>query len=374
VRLAEAPDLETWDAWAVDGPGGHVYQSQAWARHRARFGWQPRFGVLDDGGPVLALTRPWRALPGGSAYVSRGPVPAGPPDATAAHVVEVGDWLAEQGLDVVAVDPEVPADGPFGPAIRAAGWRQIEELQPSRHRMDVTLPADGDEEALLKSFSATTRNLVRQAERQQLVVRRLDRRAVPASGVTSGEANGQAAGDDTPTATVATSGEAEAIDRLYGLLVDTARRRGFWLADRATFRSWTTEALEAGHLLALLVDGPDGSLLAGATFYRHGDRLTYALSGEHASARKDHPGATRLMLWRAMQIAMAERRAIMDLGGVDVRGARRRPRPEEPEHGMLTFKESFGATWLELAGAHERVMHPGRHALGRGLTRLLGGR
>jgi lipid II:glycine glycyltransferase (peptidoglycan interpeptide bridge formation enzyme) len=71
-----------------------------------------------------------------------------------------------------------------------------------------------------------------------------------------------------------------------------------------------------------------------------------------------------------MQIAMAERRAIMDLGGVDVRGARRRPRPEEPEHGMLTFKESFGATWVELAGAHQRVVRPLRNALGRALGRL----
>jgi len=365
VRLADAADLETWDARAVDGPGGHVYQSQAWARHRARFGWEPRFGVLDDGGPVLALTRPWRIVPGGSAYVSRGPVPAGTPEAMAAHLLEVGGWLGERGIDVVAADPEVLAAGSFGAAIRAAGWRQIEELQPSRHRMDVALPADGDEEALLKSFSATTRNLVRQAERQELAIRRLDRR--PGEGPVAG-------GDGAAASPVDEAAEAEAIDRLYRLLVDTARRRGFWLANAATFRSWTTEALHAGHLVALLVDAPDGNLLAGATFYRHDDRLTYALSGEHASARKEHPGATRLMLWRAMQIAMAERRAIMDLGGVDVRGARRRPRPEEPEHGMLTFKESFGATWVELAGAHERVIRPVRYALGRGVTRLLGGR
>ncbi|MBI3751229.1 MAG: peptidoglycan bridge formation glycyltransferase FemA/FemB family protein [Chloroflexi bacterium] len=366
VRAAGPADLTTWDARVVNGPGGHVYQSQAWARHRARFGWAPRFVVLGDGLPVLVLTRPWRLVGGGSAYVSRGPIPEGDPELTATRLVGLTAWLGGQGIDVVAADPEVPADSAYGRHLGDAGFRRIEELQPSRHRMDVALPADGDEAALLKSLSATTRNLVRQAERQGLVVRRLDRHA-PAVGPGSDPAarldvEPAPAPDDSAT-----------VDRLYELLVDTARRRGFRLAGRATFRSWTDEALAAGHLFALLVEDPDGRLLAGATFHRHGNRLTYALSGEHEAARRDHPGATRFLLWRAMQIAMAEGRAIMDLGGVDVRGARRRPRPEEPEHGMLTFKESFGATWVELAGAHERVINPLRYAAGRAVTRLLGG-
>ena len=358
MRLAEAGDLASWDARAVDGPGGHVYQSQAWARHRARFGWSPCFVVLDDGLPVLVLTRPWRLIGGASAYVARGPIPDGDPDTTAARLVDLADWLGGHGIDVVAADPEVREDRSFAERVGRAGFRQIEELQPSRHRLDVVLPASADDETLLKSFSATTRNLVRQAERHGLTVRRLDRRA-PAGG-SDGDA-------------IHPPDEAATIDRLFGLLVDTAKRRGFWLAGQATFRSWTEEALAAGHLFALLVEDPEGRLLAGATFYRHGNRLTYALSGEHAAARKDHPGATRLLLWRAMQIAMAEGRAIMDLGGVDVRGARRRPMPGEPEHGMLTFKESFGATWVELAGAHERVNRPMRYAAGRALTRVLGG-
>lgn len=362
MRAADAPDLAAWDARAVDGPGGHVYQSQAWARHRARFGWVPRSIVLDDGLPVLVLTRPWRLLGGGSAYVSRGPIPSDDAATTATRLTQLAEWLGGQGIDVAAADPEVPADDAYAERLRAAGFHQIEELQPSRHRMDVALPADGDEEALLQSFSATTRNLVRQAERQGLVVRRLDRRAPDGAAGAAGPGEGEAG-----------AGEAATIDRLYELLVETARRRGFWLAGRATFTSWTSEALAAGHLLALLVEDPAGRLLAGATFYRHGTRLTYALSGEDAAARKDQPGATRFLLWRAMQVAMAEGRAIMDLGGVDVRGARRRPRQGEPEHGMLTFKESFGATWVELAGAHERVIRPLRYAAGRAVTRILGG-
>jgi lipid II:glycine glycyltransferase (peptidoglycan interpeptide bridge formation enzyme) len=363
VRKADQATLDRWDEIVVDGPRGHVLQSRAWARHRARMGWTAHLNVTDDGLPVLALARPWRLGPGGSAYVSRGPVPAAAPELTAARLLETADWLAGQGLDVIAADPEVEAGTPFLPAVGRGGFRRIEELQPSRHRMDVALPADGDADALLKSFSSTTRNLVRQAGRQGLIVRRIDRRA----------AADDAGTDEDPLVPVDRAAESALLARLYGLLAETARRRSFALASRGTFDSWTGEALEAGHLLALVVETAEGELLAGATFHRHGGRLTYALSGESVTARKASPGATRLLLWRAMGIAMAERRAIMDLGGVDVRGARRRPRQGEPEHGMLTFKESFGAQWVELAGAHERVVRPWRYALGRVTGHLPGG-
>ena len=38
-------------------------------------------------------------------------------------------------------------------------------------------------------------------------------------------------------------------------------------------------------------------------------------------------------------------------------------------YGLYEHKRSFGATWVELAGAHERVIRPRRYALGRGLAR-----
>jgi lipid II:glycine glycyltransferase (peptidoglycan interpeptide bridge formation enzyme) len=79
----------------------------------------------------------------------------------------------------------------------------------------------------------------------------------------------------------------------------------------------------------------------------------------------------RLVVWEAMKGALAEGRTEMDLGGVDVPGARRRPEPGEPAHGMLAFKESFGASWIELTGAHERVFRPTRYALGRIAARIV---
>ena len=48
----------------------------------------------------------------------------------------------------------------------------------------------------------------------------------------------------------------------------------------------------------------------------------------------------------------------IDLGGVDVAGARRMPTPGEPQWGMYEHKIGFGARWVESAAAHEIVLRP----------------
>jgi lipid II:glycine glycyltransferase (peptidoglycan interpeptide bridge formation enzyme) len=45
-------------------------------------------------------------------------------------------------------------------------------------------------------------------------------------------------------------------------------------------------------------------------------------------------------------------------------------------YGLYRHKRSFGAEWLELAGAHEQVIRPTRYRVGRvaaRAARLLGG-
>ena len=78
------------------------------------------------------------------------------------------------------------------------------------------------------------------------------------------------------------------------------------------------------------------------------------------------PGALHLLRWRAIQLAIREGRAEMDLGGVDVAGRPPRAAEGEPMWGLYQHKRSFGGEWLELSGAHERVLDAGRYRLGRG--------
>jgi lipid II:glycine glycyltransferase (peptidoglycan interpeptide bridge formation enzyme) len=359
VRDATPAERADWDACTVDTPGGHVYQSVAWADHQADAGWVPRFLVTPDDGRVLALGRPWPWVGGSSAYLPRGPVTAGAPgegvgETLARRLIAVSEHLATAGVDVVAADAEVPAaNAAYGDTIRAAGFHPIEEIQPSRHRIALPLvPTDGEGPAF-DSIAKSTRQRVRAAERDDIVVVRHDRRQAgggPGDGFVTPDEPGEVA-----------------LDRFYDLLRETGERRHFGFGGRDRFVPWWVAALRAGHLVYLEARHPTsaGTVLAGLVLYRHGGRLSTVHSGDHETTRATHPGALHLLRWRAIQLAIREGCHEMDLGGVDVAGARREPVDGEPMYGLYQHKRSFGGRWVELTGAHERVLDGRGYAIGR---------
>jgi lipid II:glycine glycyltransferase (peptidoglycan interpeptide bridge formation enzyme) len=356
ARIATSEELVDWDERTVDRAGGHVYQSRAWAAHRQAAGWTPLHLVFDDDAAVLALRRDWPWIGGGSAYVPRGPIAGGEPATeTARRLTALTDHLAGAGIDVVASDAEIPAESGYRDLLAAAGFRPIEEIQPSRHR--IALPLTGaDEEAVFGGIAKSTRQRIRKAEKDAIVVVRHDGRLV------RGEVGDGFSSPKEPTEV--------ALDRFYDLLLETGERRQFTFGPRRGFVGWWQAALRAGHLIYLEAHAPDGAPQAGLVLYRHGERLSTVHSGDHADARRDHPGALHLLRWRAIQLAIREGRAEMDLGGVDVAGARREPREGEPMWGLYQHKLSFGGRWIELTGAHEKVIRPNRYRAGRIVSRL----
>ena len=360
VREANPDELADWDARTVDEPGGHVYQSRAWAEHRRASGWRPRFLVADDGGRALALTRPWPLVGGGSAYMPRGPVAMGArPGEVGRRLVAFADALAADGIDVVAADAEVPAaEEAFRTAIEAGGFHAIEEIQPSRHRVSLALGPDPDETAVFEGVAKSTRQRIRGAERGGVVVVRHDTRA--AAGVLG-------IGSSAPV-----EGPEAALDRFYDLLLETGERRRFSFGPRDSFTAWWRAALTAGHLVYLEARAGDaaGEPLAGLILYRHGGRLSTVHSGDHAATRETHPGALHLLRWRAIELAIREGSAEMDLGGVDVAGARGEPQEGDALYGLYRHKVSFGGRWLELTGAHERVYDGRGYRAGRLASRV----
>ncbi len=143
--------------------------------------------------------------------------------------------------------------------------------------------------------------------------------------------------------------------------------------------AWWLAALAAGHLLYLEARAPrsspggSGEPLAGLVVYRHGGRLSTVHSADRAATRTEHPGALHLLRWRAIQLAIREGCAEMDLGGVDLTGSRQEPQEGDPLYGLYQHKRAFGGRWLELTGAHERVLDPRGYALGRLAGRLAAG-
>jgi lipid II:glycine glycyltransferase (peptidoglycan interpeptide bridge formation enzyme) len=370
VRLATAEDLEAWDARAVASKTGHVYQSRAWGEYRSAHGWRTWNLVFDDGFPLLVVARDRPVVGGGSAYASRGPIPDLDVELTARRAAAAADLLAGDGVDSLTVDGETPAAEGLTAQLKAAGFEPAEEVQPSRHRMDVHLGPDdspnSDESTIFASFGATTRNLIRQADRHGLRVLRLD--------VGGGRAEGEYAGPPLEGFEPLDPDDAGAVEQrlkgFYGMLDATAERRGFALASEEAFLDWSRRSLAAGHSFYLEAVHDEDGPVAGATFLRHGDRITYSLAGDRAELRRKYPGAVRLLVWRGIQVALDERRTTVDLGGIDTPGARVKPNKGDPTYGMYQFKESFGARWVELTGAHQRTMRPLRSLAGRVAGRL----
>jgi lipid II:glycine glycyltransferase (peptidoglycan interpeptide bridge formation enzyme) len=361
IRLATSADLIDWDERTVDAPGGHVFQSRAWADHRQKAGWTPDYLVFDDGYRALALRRAWPLVGGWSAYIPRGPISAGEaPERTAERLGAIVEHLGESEVAVVASDAEIPAATGYPGRLAALGFHQIEEIQPSRHR--ISLPLAGRfEDDVFGGISKSTRQRIRKAESEGVIVVRHDGRIAP-SGVGEGFAP-----PSEPTEI--------ALDRFYGLLLETGERLHFTFGPRESYIAWWRAALRTGHLVLLEARTLEGEPQAGLVLYRHGQRLSTVHSGDHAAARRDHPGALHLLRWRAIQLAIREGRAEMDLGGVDVAGSRREPREGEPMWGLYQHKRSFGGEWLDLTGAYERILDPTRYRLGRiagRLSRLVG--
>ena len=337
VDLLDAAPPE-WDRLAVDAPGGHVLQGTAWAEHRRGQGWRPRFARFDDGRAALVLTRARPPLSGFLAYCPRGPIGAGdPPGIVAGRAIALAERLRGDGATILAVDPELDADPAYESALAAAGFQPTEEIQPSRHRLVLDLPAGGDEAALLRGMTKSTRQRIHAAE-----------------------AGGTAVREDEDGRSLAD----------FATLMDaTARRKRFNFGSDRGFLEWWRRVLAAGRARFLVAERED-RLLGGLLVYLQGGHRATAFSADDAALRREHPGTMHLLRWTAIRDALAAGAPSIDLGGVDVAGARRRPEPGEQAWGMLEHKLGFGARWVESAGAHEIVLRPGVYRADLALRRL----
>jgi lipid II:glycine glycyltransferase (peptidoglycan interpeptide bridge formation enzyme) len=357
VREATSADLLDWDRLTVGRPNGHVYQSRTWAEQRARLGWRPRFLVLEDDQAALALLRPYAVVPGSTAYIPRGPVwdPGDDAQRIAERLRAITEWLADDGVDVVASDAEIPAYLPgIGAALAAIGFAPIPEIQPSRHRVSLRLAPDTDDAAVRAGLTKSTRQRITAAEADGIAIHRHDTAGWPG---------------DHPIFLPPDRPTDAAFEEFATLLEGTGERRGFRFGPRAVFIDWW----RAGHAAGLVVHleaRRDGETLGALLCYRHGDRLSTVHSADAPGVRERHPGVMHLLRWRAIQLAIREGRDEMDLGGVDVAPDHREPAQGDPMAGLYEHKRSFGATWSPMVGAHERMIRPWRYPIGRTTTRL----
>lgn len=325
VRVSALPSPD-WDELTVAAPGGHVMQGTAWAEHRRSQGGEPRFVEFDDGRAALVILRRSPGLPGASAAVRRGPVHAGDgPVRLAARCAALAEHLRGEGVRDLFVDPELDADPAYDAAMDRLGFAETGEVQPSIHVMRLTFPAGATEESLLATFSKSTRQRIRAAQKAGIAVRH-DRAG-------------------------------ERLTEFGQLLVERADDLGIAMRPELGYLAAWRRLLAAGHA-RLLVAEHEGELLGGLLFYVQAGMLSTAYSADRAALRRRFPGAMHLVRWSVIREALAGGLPAVELGGVDVPGHREPPRPEEANHGLFEHKRSFGAEWVARTTARRVVLRP----------------
>lgn len=352
VRPATRDEVSRWDDLTVEVPDGDVKQSRAWADQRAAAGWRPHFLAIEDGGYGLAIGRARPITGAGLLHVPRGPVGTPEPLIRADRLAAIAAWAKDAGYDEIVADAEVPAATGYPGLLRERGFGLVDEVEPSRHRMSTQIAPGAREDEMRAAIEPRARQPFTAAERRGHRVIRHDLMA----------ADGPGDGFEAPPGDDGAATEA-AFRRFHALLASAGERRGFRIGSQSAATSWWRATLAAGHLVHLEVRGSDDTYLGGAIFMRHGTRLTYAHAADVVALRTTYPGVAHLVVWRGLQLAIREGRTDLDLGGVDVAGARGVPQPGGPMYGLYRFKLAFLGTWIEQSGAHARTLRPGRRRI-----------
>jgi lipid II:glycine glycyltransferase (peptidoglycan interpeptide bridge formation enzyme) len=332
IQLRPVADADdgAWDAFLAATASGDFLHDRAWAAVAAFDGQPQRRYVLEEDGAITGIVAAQeRRIMAGRVfwYVPHGPVlDFGHPraaDQLRAVVIGLREVARHHGAIAVRLEPRLEQDDPALGAFAGRGLKRLDENLQVRHTRIVELVADDD--ALLAGFDKDTRYSIRRAEREGVEVTAVD----------------------DPT-------DADAIDALHGLVVETQRRAGFPLPPIDRYR--TAWAALAGEGRAVILEARrEGELLASGMVVIEGDRSFYLFSGSRREERGEPKRyASYALQWAMMRLARDRGARHHDLWGV----APPEAGPDHPWHGVGLFKRGFGGREVTWAGSYDIVADP----------------
>ncbi|MBI4370940.1 MAG: peptidoglycan bridge formation glycyltransferase FemA/FemB family protein [Elusimicrobia bacterium] len=293
-------DDAAWDAVLAALPDATVFQSAAWARHKADFGWRPiRLAAQDGGAAVGAVQALAKNLPGGVRLLWARGGPVGEPASWDAGL-RAALGAAAGGLASYARVCSYREAGPIPAALAAGGWSR--PRRPLDRGLTYLLDLGPDPERLREGLSANWRHNLKRGNARAVVVDWTDPEPAEMESVY------------------------RALESYKGLppqhradaLGSLARRLGPALI-----------------LKRAIVDGRTAALRACAVF---AGRAVDLLAAATPEGRKSY--ASYALLWALILEARRRGARIYDLGGADPDAAR----------GVADFKKGVGARLVETAG------------------------
>lgn len=321
-----ARDDAAWDRFVSDADPGSYLQLAGWARVKAVNGWSSVRVQAGDATPIGAqvlLRRP-RPLPWAFAYAPRGPVTAAwSPDAIGAFTEALRAGLGRDAGRVshVRIDPEIERDGTHDrdgalrAALRAAGWRPANPIQPNASRI---IDLSADEDALWGELRKKWRQYVNKARN---------------AGITVSDADG------------------DALPEFYRIYRETADRAGFLIRTEQAYRDVWEAFAPTGNARLLFARDADGRAHATLFLVRCGSRVVEPYGGMTEDGGESR--ANYLLKWEAIRSSREQGATSYDLWGLAT-------------GGIAHFKTGFGGREVRYIGAWDLVLDPlGRQAYER---------
>lgn len=344
LRPAVAGDREAWQAFLQATQSGDFLHDWGWAVVAAHDGEpQRRFILEQDGATVAIVAAQVRRLRMGRSmwYVPHGPVLEYAQEAAGERLAAIVAGLREaargDGALAVKLEPRLRADAPELAAFAGRGLRRAgATIQVGQTRI---VPL-ADDEALIGGFDKDTRYAVRRAEREGVVVNRIDDGADLAS-----------------------------IDRLHELVGQTQRRAGFPMPALRRYRlAW--QALADESVASIFEARREDELLASAMLVIEGDRSFYLFAGSKREQRGEPKRyATYALQWAMMRHARDRGVRLHDLWGIAPPGADVQHR----WYGVGLFKKGFGGSEVLWAGTWDIVVGPRLYRMREAVSRARGG-
>lgn len=323
VRPAQQSERDAFNEYVAAHPAGDVLQSWEWGEVKARSGWAARRLLARRGdrivGSVSALrTRPVKGFPP-ILYAPRGPMF----DDAEALVALIAALRSDTGgAFMLKADPCLPAGSTGAADLQTAGFRQagggsFGGVQP---KAVMVLDIDAAEDKLLEGFKQKWRYNIRLAEKRGVTVEQASREELPV---------------------------------FYDLLLETAKRDGFFVRGRSYFETLHDVLAPAG-MLSMWLARFEGRAIAGAICFRFGPRVTYVYGASSNTDRKVMPN--HLMQWTMIRHAKEQGASIYDFRGVSP--VREGEAAAAHIAGLNRFKEGFGARYVEYAGDMDLPLRP----------------
>lgn len=338
-------DRNTWNNSLALLPYAHVLQTWEWGEFKAATtGWRPeRIAYMRRGEAVAMaqiLTRqvgPFRIM-----YVPKGPA-LDYADAGLRHAVLdlVKRKAHESGAIFLKLDPDVvvgwgvpgepgAVDEPLGQQITRE-WQDaglVFSPEQVQFRNSVVIDLRQSEDELLARMKQKTRYNVRLGERKELTVR---------------------------------FGTADALDLLYDLYRETARRDDFVIRPLDYYRKAWGDFMRTGLAQPIIADYK-GDPVGHVIIFGFGGRAWYFYGASSDEERNRMP--SYLLQWEAIRWARSQRMTVYDMWGAPDDFANE----SDPLAGVFRFKSGFGGTVVRRIGAWD---YPARPLLYRLYTRAM---